>query len=205
MAAIIIRAASAQAAIVYDASLASPNGIAAGWYDGTSVNPNGGFTIDDENGIEIGQRVKLRQSPNAIDPVNNAYVVPAGSQIGAPTRAAWNYEFAIDLRPGGAGSLTLENVSAQLHLADLTTGVTATVNPLTYRSDDAGFGTGGKYDMSAARSYELDLVVVNSATGVQLASNTILVNVETPEPATLSFIGLGMASIAIFRKRALRN
>jgi len=48
------------AGTVFDGSLASPSAAAfPGWYNGTG-NPNGGFTIDLENGIELGLRVKLR-------------------------------------------------------------------------------------------------------------------------------------------------
>ena len=82
--------------VSYDANLASP----PGWYNGTG-NPNGGFTIDNENGVEVGLRAKLRQNPGVINSPSNVYLVPAGPQTGSPTHAAWNYEFSINLQGVG--------------------------------------------------------------------------------------------------------
>ena len=68
--------------VSYDQSLTGP-----GWYNGTSPNPNGGFTVDTEsNGIEVGLRAKLRQNPNVINSSTNVYQVPAGSEPGVPAR-----------------------------------------------------------------------------------------------------------------------
>src|SRR5579862_6463138 len=99
---------TAQAAPVtlYDASLTAP----PGWYDG-SGNPNGGFTIVDDNGIELGLRAKYRQNPNVIDTPNNVYSVVLGAETAAtsggpsnPSDAAWNYEFSVNLNPTNLAS-----------------------------------------------------------------------------------------------------
>lgn len=131
----------------FDVNLASPSGNPAdpGWYNGTG-NPNGGFTVVNQNGIEVGLRAKLRQSPNVIDSPTSLYNVPAGTQIGSPTRAAWNYEFSIDLRPGGVGTLTLADIVqyTTLKITDVTTGATSTINPLVYFPDNSTWGSAGK-------------------------------------------------------------
>lgn len=222
-AALIAGTSAANAAVVFDGSLASPstNPATPGWYDG-SGNPNGGFTIDTENGIELGLRAKLRQSPNVIDSSSDLYTVPAGPQAGSPTHAAWNYEYSIDLQPNGVGTLTLADITASLTITDVTTGATTTVNPLNvppvgYVSDDAGFGSGGKdvetsSDWGAQNSenpifanfgipfnensldlYQFTLTVDNAQTGAQLASDTIQVQV-TPLPKA-AYSGLAMISL----------
>ena len=58
--------------------------------------------------------------------------------------ALWNYEYSIDLEPGGIGSLTFNDVSVSLSITDLTTLATETANPLNgngYVNDNTGFGT----------------------------------------------------------------
>ncbi len=221
----------APAGIIYDTNLVSPNGSSApGWYNGTG-NPNGGFTVDSENGIEIGLRAKLRQSPNVIHSPDNQYTVPTGSQPGVPGRAAWNYEFSIDLEPLGAGSLTLADIVASLTITDVTTGQTSTVNPLTYWNDDTGFGSLGttkpesaaqwgaqnsqnpifgdfplafEYNMNAVRTYRLDLVI-NNLSGGNLATDTILINTVSPEPASLALFASGVAVIGLIRRKRNKN
>lgn len=215
----------AMAGVSYDASLASP-----GWYNGTG-NPNGGFTVDTENGVEVGLRAKLRQSPSVIDSPSNVYLVPAGPQPSSPTHAAWNYEFSINL--SGAG-LTLNDIAAKttLTITDLTTSATATVNPLTYWGDNSGYGTSGKdqpavgtdfgvqnsenaafldfplagsYNEFAPDTYQFTLNVVNNA-GATLASDTIDVSVA-PLPSSLlaGLALLGGLGIVVTAKRLRRH
>ena len=220
--------AAAMATIQYDTNLASPNNSNyPGWYDGTG-NPNGGFTVDTENGIELGLRVKLRQDPNVIDSPTDLYYVPVGPQPSSPTHAAWNYEFSIDLRPGGLGTLTLNDISASLTITDVTTGATATVNALSYFGDNSGYGPGGKdtaqgtdwgsqnsenpifasfplaadYNENAVRLYRFDLTVTQNGGGL-LASDTIFAQTETPEPSAwvLTLGGLGF----LMRRRIISS
>lgn len=123
------------AGVTYDANLATP----PGWYNGTSPNPNGGFTVDTEsNGIEVGLRAKLRQNPNVINSSTNVYQVPAGSEPGVPARAAWNYEFSINL--GLSGYTLAEIQDSTLTIQDITTnGTPETVNLLSYWSDNSTY------------------------------------------------------------------
>ncbi|HEY2384100.1 MAG TPA: PEP-CTERM sorting domain-containing protein [Terriglobia bacterium] len=145
--------------ITYDASLASPTAASnPGWYNGTG-NPNGGFTVETDNGIEVGLRAKGRQLPTVIDSSTNVYDVPVGAQAGAPTRAWWNYEWSIDLQPNGSGSLDLSDIFpySTLTVEDLTAGVSATVN-LPYWADNSYWGPSGKTDGSAANNNGADLL-----------------------------------------------
>jgi len=139
----------------YDTTLASPDvntsptssgGTAndnLSWYNGSgNATVQGGWTVatGQTSGIEIGLRAKYRQG-DVIDTPTNVYQVPYGLQP-STIRANWNYEFSIDLQPGGpvSGGLTLQNVTAALTITDLTTGATATGNPMTYWADNTYFG-----------------------------------------------------------------
>ncbi len=56
--------------------------------------------------------------------------------------ALWNYEHSKDPRPGGAGSLTLADItSATLTVTDNRTAASGSFNPLTGASDDTGYGS----------------------------------------------------------------
>ena len=227
----IIFAQNAKGNVTFDSNLLSPNASSApGWYNGTG-NPNGGFTVDSEKGIELGLRAKIRKSPSVIHSSNNVYIVPTGTDpVNAP-RASWNYEFSIDLRPLGVGTLTLADITAALQITDLTTGATNTINPLTYWPDDSGFGSTGKttpesaaqwgaqnsenaqfadfplnskeaYDINAQRSYQFILSVSKGAT--LLGSDTIIVDAVTPEPHLIGLLGMAMAGLflAAHRRKA---
>ena len=157
---------------LFDTTLASPDNNAAtgfpntgnnsgnnpSWYNGTG-NPQGGWTVatDPTSGIEVGLRAKYRNVNAVIDTPNDDYVVSPGQCILDPTckgtstnpaLGLWNYEFSIDLRPNGVGSLTLLDIATNTTLTvterDANNNViaTATVNPLTHWGDDSGFGSG---------------------------------------------------------------
>jgi hypothetical protein len=218
-------AAMTASTVVAHATTQFDQNLTAGWIDGTSANPNGGFTTDTENGIQLGLRAKLRQSPNVIDSSTDVYNVPVGAEIGVPTRASWNYEFSMNVT---SGSL-LTDYTETMVITDVTTGATATVNPLTYWNDDSGgkvtlaqnsenpafsdfplvnplVNTAGPlgYNMNALDEYEFNLSVTDISTGLG-ASDTIFVNVvPTPLPSAAG-MGLGMfgviAAAGLLRKK----
>jgi hypothetical protein len=162
-------------------------------------------------GVELGLRAKLRQVNAVIEPVGNVYTVPNGPQtnpVFTPNRAAWNYEFSIDLQPGGAGSgLTLNDITAELVITNVQQAQSATVNPLTWWTDDSYWGPSGKtsvasglnwgaqnsesptfgdfplaafYNMSSTDDYQFTLNVYRGGTATPtalIASDTILVDV----------------------------
>jgi len=132
--------------VTYDTTLASPDTNPANstnnlsWYNGSGNNGvQGGWTVDTNNGIEIGLRAKYRQSPEEIDTPTDDYYVQPGDQN--PGHALWNYEFSIDLEPNGVGTLNLSDIVATLTVTDLNTAATSTVNLATLAADDSGFGT----------------------------------------------------------------
>ncbi len=200
-----------------------------GWFNG-SGNPNGGFSVDDENGIELGLRAKLRQSPNVIDDsTGDVYAVPTGSQTNptSATHAAWNYEWAIDLSPNGVTGLTLNDVTVSLTMTEVKNGGSATVDPTTYWTDDSTFSAFGdlskitesqnsqnpifgdfplaaEYNENADDTFFFTLTVDNKA-GAVLASDTMEVVVgagAVPEPGTFGLIGLGLGALGfVARKR----
>lgn len=212
---LLVVPSSVYANTTFDQNLGAP-----GWYDG-SGNPNGGFTVDNENGILLGIRIKLRQDPNVIDSATDVYNVPYGAQIGSPTHAAWNYEFAIfdpNLLLGDTFSLTITNQN---------TLATATVNPLTYWSDDSGFGPGGKtntlvagdtaaeqsenpifgdfplagsYNELEITSYKFELVAKDHLGNI-IGDVAGVANVQAPEPSTFLLLGGALVLVALQRRK----
>jgi hypothetical protein len=150
-------------------NLASPGGSTAGWYDGTG-NPNGGFTVTNTGGIELGLRAKLRQSPSVIEPTGNLYVVPTGLQSpDSGTHAAWNYEYSVDL---GTSGFTLANTTTALTVTD-TEGDTFTVSDIfhaPFSADSALVSTGG------AVSHQTLATVFSTEIGAQNSENPIFGN-----------------------------
>ncbi|MGN6370167.1 MAG: hypothetical protein ACTHN5_18070 [Phycisphaerae bacterium] len=226
VAALTMFASLSQASSVsYDQNLVSPNASAANPVYFGSGNPNGGFTVDNENGVELGLRAKYRQNGAVIDTNSNLYTVVPGAQTnttsggnGAATnRAAWNWEFSIDLRPNGVGTLSLSDIinSTTLTFTDLTTStVLFSGSPFAGFPDTSSFGASGKnspfsvndwaaqnsengvffpgFDMNAPHLYEVTLDV-KGVTGAPIASNTIDIQVAPlPSAATM---GLGMLAL----------
>jgi hypothetical protein len=205
-------APDAKATLAFDANLAAP-----GVYYGTG-NPNGGFTVDSENGIEIGLRAKLDQiNGSVIDSPTDVYLVPAGFAPGSATHSSWNYDFSINLSPGGVSSgLTLSDITASMTITDIGTGQSLTFDPLAI-SDDAhsgttgaqnsenplfgGFGAGAlaaDYNVNAIDTYQFVLTV--SSGGTQIGSDTITVD-TVPEPSRIALM-LGGGLLLLFLRRS---
>ncbi len=149
-AALLMTAGTAHATVTFNQLLASPNAVApdpglsngstnSSWFNG-SGNPQGGWVVDTENGIELGLRAKQRGQVPIYWTSGNQYTAPIGFSSG--TAAIWNYEFSIDVNPGGQGTNRFVNMTGDtfsLTVSDLE-GHTATVNPLTKWGDDTGYG-----------------------------------------------------------------
>jgi hypothetical protein len=145
----ILLAPAANANTLFDTSLVSPNAsnsATPGVYFG-SGNPNGGFTVDFENGIEIGMRAIGRQSPTVINTPTDVYGVAPGFQPGQAPLASWDFEFSIDLKPymavGSNSGLDLNQITALLTVTDIYSGTSFSFDPLTALPDDAGYGPSG--------------------------------------------------------------
>jgi hypothetical protein len=207
-------ALQASAGTTFDQNLPNP-----GWFDATG-NPNGGFTIDSENGVTLGLRIKERQNPDVIDTPTDIYTVPIGPEPASPTHAYWNYEFAI-FDPN-----LLTDVQS-LTITYVTGGETATVDPATYWTDDSGFGPGGEtatlvpgdtaaensenpvfadfplaaiYNENTPGIYEFELKDF-SATGALLGDVTVYANVVAPEPSTFGILGATLFGIGLIARR----
>jgi hypothetical protein len=150
--------------VTYDASLVSPDTNPIGptnlsWYNGSgNAAVQGGWTVANGNGIELGLGAILRQVNGVIDEPNGTYYVPPGIEVNPPAqttnpaRDAWNYQFSIDLNPGGTSTtLTLNQVTASLQVTNLNTLTTFTFDP-TALTDDSGFGTAGGMTLFNASS-----------------------------------------------------
>jgi hypothetical protein len=103
-------ASGAQAAVMFDQDVT--NNVIFG-----SGNANGGFTVEQSNGIELGLRAKLRFDENN-QPQNifnsngdGTYTFAAGTPPtgfgfapGAPTTPVWNFEWSINSNFDGSGA-----------------------------------------------------------------------------------------------------
>jgi PEP-CTERM motif len=130
----------AKAAVSYNASLANPPGV----YFGTG-NANTNFTVDTENGVELGlSAIKRYIGPIVPTPSNsNVYDVPLGATtVPTKTGAAWGFDFSINLQPPGGSSLTLTNVTAALSLTDIGNATTGSFSPFLI-TDNAEYGPSG--------------------------------------------------------------
>lgn len=110
-AAVLLAAAGAQAAPVYDANV-TPNVIM-----GSGVT-NGGFTVDSASGIEVGLRGKLRHDPITGLPANTfnsngdgTYSFDAGHW---GTSAYWSFEWSINVDTSGTAGRSLDDFSYKL-------------------------------------------------------------------------------------------
>ncbi|MBR0723811.1 PEP-CTERM sorting domain-containing protein [Bradyrhizobium manausense] len=190
---------SASATVINDTNLT------AGWHNGTGT-VDGHFTVDQENGVELGLRAAIRFI-GPITPSGNVYVAPQ-STIGS-TLALWNFEYSYD---PGANAGTTTTISVTDHLGhtlafplDLILDNTH-VGTASQNSENIGFFTtpGGPFDPTIPAIYSIDLLTTDS-NGARLASVDIQVNVgAVPEPSTWAMMILGFCGLGFmgYRRRA---
>ena len=109
---------AAHATTTFNAALASP-----GFYNG-SGNPNAGFTVNTENGIELGLGVNYRfvgpVTPDLVPNPSNVYHVNPGFSTGASCAnvcSLWNFEFSVNL---GTSGKHLSDINTQLTIQNAT-------------------------------------------------------------------------------------
>jgi hypothetical protein len=121
VAAIAATGAAAQATVTYDTTVTSPPGV----FFGTG-NANGGFTVDQENNVELGLSAHLAVISPILDPVStDVYDVPEGQEPGTTqVRSAWNINYSINVAQTGSNSLS--SYIAQLAVVDTTTNTAVT-------------------------------------------------------------------------------
>jgi len=159
----------------YNSALTSP----PGFYNG-SGGVNNGFTIVNGGNIEIGLRAMLRQNPADIaNGSNNIYSVPLGSQTNItsggngdnPARAAWNFDFSVDLLSSG---LHLNNISTVLTITGIPgspPGSPLSFDALTMFSDNSGWDTAKNLALS---NLDTDIGFQNSENANFVGINIIL-------------------------------
>ena len=197
----------AQAAITFNADLASP-----GVYFGTG-NPNGSFAINTVDGVELGLRAKEFMGPSPV-PAGDVYNIDLGKVI----------SFDWSFNPGADGSaVSLAALTSLMSITNVGTGGSFSFNPFSL-TDNAtnpsapggiqnswrlsfGFlnGPGGlSYNKNLDATYRIDWTVAGAA--IPSISDTIIINQgagAVPEPGTWALMILGFGGVgALLRRRA---
>lgn len=123
-------------ATTYDTGLAAP-----GVYYGTGNNnpaDNIGWTVNTDGNVELGLRT-IHRTVGPVTPTSaNIYSVPTGADA-SNTHAWWNFDLSVNLRAGGGGTLTLDDVTPTLTIQDYLHGTTKTLNPFTDLNGNVAF------------------------------------------------------------------
>lgn len=207
---------AAQAAAVYDTSLASP-----GFYNGTG-NPNEGFTVNTQGGIELGLGVNNRFIGPVHPTSTNQYDVAIG--FSTVPLAKWNFEYSVNVANAG---LTLGQIHTLLTITNLANLQSFSFDPFlvgdnahfdgtnTFNgggalASDAGFQNSENlsffplspafgWDPAANGSYLITLALLNESGGT-IFSVDEQIN-ATPIPAALPLFAGGAGLLGFFARR----
>jgi len=173
-------------------------------------NSNLHFAVDNNNGVEVGLKAKLRYAGDVI-PVGNVYNVPTGYQTSPTTYANWNFDFSLNLLATGLYNVVLSydvDPSAGQNYKQLAfpmPGPNGYQNSWNYGMDFLQTG----FNANQNATYDIDLSVYSLNSDL-LADSHIQVVVgdgaaPVPEPGTMMLLGIGMAGLAIFGKRRMNK
>lgn len=211
LAALALASVSAQASY---GNLAQPPGVYFG-----SGNVNGNWTINanTSNGIELGLRVKNRQTGALLDGSTGTYFADPGTYAGGGIKARWNYEFSVNIGPHSFS----DGLTFRLGVDhDPSAGQTFSwVDPQTYWSGDnatvangfqnsqnVGFGDtpGGAFDVNQNGLYTF--VLEGSDTNGRTFSTSMNVQVgAVPEPGTYALMLAGLGLLGFVARRRTRK
>lgn len=207
-----VMSAQAHAATTFDANLASP-----GVYFGAG-NPNGGFTVNTQNGVEMGIRGKVYQGA-VPTPVGNVYNIALGNV------ASWDWSF----NPSIIAPVSLAGIQSLMTITNVATGGSFSFNPFLVPDNatnvlaPGGFqnswrmsfgflnGVGGiGYNPNVDSTYRVDWTASGNAFGSM--ANSIVINqgagalAAVPEPATwmMLIFGFGLTGYAMRGRSSAR-
>ena len=81
-----------------------------------SGNTNGSFTVDRQDGVELGLRGKLRYPPSNIFNSNGdgSYTFNTGPGTGAPPNSEWSFEFSVNTDYDGSSGLLVGDLTYEI-------------------------------------------------------------------------------------------
>lgn len=219
-----IASASASATLVYNSDLA------VAWNPpGNNGQSNGAFVIANQLGnapIELGLRAQQRRDgPVTPDPADSYfYTVRAGADDDntpvALNRAWWNFDFSatygsatsnVGLADLDSLKLRIYDQGSLINTIDLLAVAASRTNPNTVQDSwNPLFGVVGVPGFTTSMTsfaYWFTLVATDSGTSagtlmcVHTDQTSCGVPPPLPEPATLAIVGLGLAGLAVTRRR----
>jgi PEP-CTERM motif len=192
---------TASAAVVDNANLASP-----GVYFGTG-NPNGAFTVNTEDGVELGLRGKISGIVPQITPTGNTYFIPLGS--------LFNFDYSVNPNVG-TSSVSLAEVTSSLTILNELTGDHFTFNPSTVSDNFHTADAPGAYQNSEKPTFfpvnfnantndtfDITMTLTGVPGSDRPITDEIFVQVGSgvPEPSTWAMMILGFAGIGFMTYR----
>ncbi|TWT55336.1 PEP-CTERM sorting domain-containing protein [Allorhodopirellula solitaria] len=115
---------------------------------------NGGFTVDRDNGVELGLRGKVRYNASG-DPENTfnsngdgTYTFQAGG-YGSSTRAKWNFDWSINSDMAGTSGVKLDDLT---YLLEMDFDPASTTNFLSFDPINVSFADHGIGDNLTGKS-----------------------------------------------------